>query len=308
MAVGVLQLQTLGSGSRGLVIGALVPTGALLLAAAWWMGRRFAVRSAEAARAQEQLATTLLREVAEREAEVADRETEAAQQLRVADQMKNTFLAAASHDLANPVMVVRGFAHTLGRRWEALPAEDRVRMLAHIERASERLARLLMGLLDVQRLTSGTIQAERERTELTALARRIVSEQEPGEHPVAVEGEDVTANVDPGQVERIVENLVRNAIKYTPEGTPIRVSFDRAPDGVILTDDDEGPGVPDELKEPIFEMFRRGEVGSQSGMGVGLHLVSQFAKLHGGRAWVEDRPGGGARFRALLRNEQEAST
>ena len=95
--------------------------------------------------------------------------------------------------------------------------------------------------------------------------------------------------------------VVASLLSTIREGTRIRVEVRRSdgPEGVLLAVEDEGPGVPDHLKATVFEPFRRG-AGRSPGAGIGLSLVARFAELHGGRAWVEDRPGGGARFLVLL--------
>jgi signal transduction histidine kinase len=106
-----------------------------------------------------------------------------------------------------------------------------------------------------------------------------------------------------------VENLVRNAAKHTPPDTPIwvHVHDDAANGGVVVGVDDNGPGVPDDLKRSIFEPFHRG-VTTAEGSGIGLSLVTRFTELHGGRTWVEDRVGGGAAFRVWLpRAERDAA-
>jgi two-component system, OmpR family, sensor histidine kinase MtrB len=103
-------------------------------------------------------------------------------------------------------------------------------------------------------------------------------------------------------VERIVENLVVNAARHTEAGTAIWVRVEPRPDGVLLVVEDEGPGVPAQLREQIFQPFHQGRnvADHAPGSGIGLALVAQFASLHDGRAWIEDRPGGGASFRVFL--------
>ena len=99
---------------------------------------------------------------------------------------------------------------------------------------------------------------------------------------------------------RIVENLLANSMKHTPPGTDILVRAAPADGGVELAVADSGPGVPAESREAVFELFTRGNSTHAPGTGIGLSLVAQFAALHGGRAWVEDAPGGGADFRVWL--------
>jgi signal transduction histidine kinase len=112
----------------------------------------------------------------------------------------------------------------------------------------------------------------------------------------------VVAEVDAPKVERIVENLLTNALKHTPDDTDVNVRVEGRDGGVLIVVDDRGPGVAEEERELIFEMFNRGGDPGRAapGAGVGLALVAQFAALHGGRAWVEDHPGGGASFRVFL--------
>ena len=114
--------------------------------------------------------------------------------------------------------------------------------------------------------------------------------------------EPAVVPIDPPKVERIVENLLVNAAKHTPPGTPVHVSVSATPDGAVIAVEDEGGGVPDELREKIFEEFRQGTDAPQAspGVGVGLTLVRRFAEMHHGRAWVEEREGGGASFRVFL--------
>jgi signal transduction histidine kinase len=113
---------------------------------------------------------------------------------------------------------------------------------------------------------------------------------------VRVEAEEVLVDVDPAKVERVIENLLVNAARHTPAGTPIHVRVHTRPNGVVLMVEDEGPGVPDDLKDLLFEPFWQGKDSKGRGMGIGLSLVQRFAQLHGGTAHVEDREGGGARF------------
>jgi signal transduction histidine kinase len=126
---------------------------------------------------------------------------------------------------------------------------------------------------------------------------------------VHLEASRVIASVDGPKVERIVENLLANAAKYTPEESPIWVRVEAASPGVLLVVEDCGPGIPPELRERIFEPFRQGPnaQANRPGVGIGLSLVSSFAEIHGGRAWIEDRPAGGSSFHVLLVNGSATS-
>jgi two-component system sensor histidine kinase MtrB len=119
----------------------------------------------------------------------------------------------------------------------------------------------------------------------------------------------VVAWVDPAKVERVVENLLTNAGRHTTPDTPVWVKVARQRDGVLLTVEDAGGGVPQELRAALFEPFRQGPKAAAHapGVGIGLSLVARFAELHGGRAWVQDRPGGGASFQVLLPDPADAA-
>jgi signal transduction histidine kinase len=176
-------------------------------------------------------------------------------------------------------------------------------LLDAIQRQSIRLDRLLEDLLDVDRLTRGILEPERTPTELLELVRRVVASVEDPNRPVSVEGEPLTVEVDAPKVERIVDNLVRNATKHTPDGTSIRVSVAPHEDGALLAVEDDGPGVPADLRRTMFEPFTQGASSHRApspGTGIGLALVSKLTELHGGEVRVEDPAAGGARFVVTL--------
>jgi len=236
--------------------------------------------------------------------EAFEREREASQRLRALDEMKNTFLEAVSHDLRTPLTSILGSALTLERTRMELPREDVVDLVHRIASNARKLERLLSDLLDLDRLQRGIVSPQRRPTELETLVRRGVEETEnPSGHVIEVEVEPAVVSVDAAKVERILENLVSNAIRHTPPETRIWVRARAQDGGMLLIVEDEGPGVPPELHDAIFEPFRQ-VPGSESvhspGVGVGLSLVLRFAELHGGRAWVEDRVGGGSIFTVLL--------
>lgn len=235
--------------------------------------------------------------------EALETEKQAADQLRGVQEMQNSFLQAVSHDLRTPLTSILGNALTLEQGVDTLDASDRLDLIRRTATNARRLQRLLTDLLDLDRLTHGTVQQDRTETDLTALASQVVHDLGIDSHPVTLTTTvPVMAWVDVTQIERVIENLVLNAVRYTPGGSAISISLSPYLGGALLTVDDSGPGVPDELKGTIFEPFRQGEqtVAHSPGVGIGLALVQRFADLHGGRAWVEDRPGGGASFRVYL--------
>jgi PAS domain S-box-containing protein len=231
-----------------------------------------------------------------------EREREAADRLRSLDDMKNAFLNAVSHELRTPLAALLGFALTLEQQGDLLPREEQLELLARLARNARKLDRLLSDLLDLDRLRRGVLEPQRRLVDVGALARTVVEEAQLDPGRIEVIAPPVVASVDGSKVERILENLVANAAKHTGPGTRIWVTVRSEDGGVLILVEDEGTGVRDDLKGEVFEPFRQGDdVRSHApGAGIGLSLVALFAELHGGRAWVEDRPGGGASFRVFL--------
>ncbi|MEP6475950.1 MAG: PAS domain-containing protein [Actinomycetota bacterium] len=234
--------------------------------------------------------------------ESEQREREAAERLRALDEMKNTFLAAVSHELRSPLTSILGLSITLERHQD-MDQGDREDLLGRLSTNARKLDRLLKDLLDIDRLSRGIVTPIYQVTDVGALARRTVENLESLAHrSIAVETSSVVISVDPAKVERIVENLLVNAARHTRDDRRIWLRVEPLDNGVLIAVEDDGAGVPEELADAIFEPFLQGPtISSHSpGTGIGLSLVSRFAALHGGRAWVEPRTGGGASFRVFL--------
>jgi PAS domain S-box-containing protein len=235
--------------------------------------------------------------------EALERDHSAAQHLRELDELKTTFLRAVSHDLRTPLASVLGLALTVQRGLGTLPEGDVVDLVERLIGNARRLDRIVADLLDLERLAQSAVALRRRPTDVSALVHEVLEGLDVLDgRPVTVDGGPVVVAVDPPKVERIVENLLANAAKHTPAGAPLWIRTEPERDGVLVVVEDAGPGVPDELKEAVFRPFRQGPTAAAHapGSGVGLSLVARFAELHGGRAWVEDRPGGGASFHVLL--------
>jgi len=257
--------------------------------------------------ATERLSAALQREqaAAEQLSDALEREQTATQHLRELDQMKDAFLQAVSHDLRTPLTSVLGIAATLDRGHQLLPASEVRDLLGRLAGNARKLGRLLTNLLDLERLTQGTLDPDRQGVDLGALVGRIVKDTGPdllGERPISLETAPMLIAVDAPKVERIVENLLANAARHTPAGTPVWVRVQAAAGGALMVVEDAGPGVPAEVRQAIFQPFRQGPTitAHAPGSGIGLTLVARFAGMHGGRAWVQERPGGGASFHVFL--------
>jgi signal transduction histidine kinase len=161
----------------------------------------------------------------------------------------------------------------------------------------------LKDLLDIDRLNRGIVAPQYRTTDVGALARRTVESLDAlTGRAVEIDAGSVVIAVDPAKVERIIENLLVNAARHTEADRRIWLRVRPHDGGVLIAVEDDGAGVPDDLRDAIFEPFRQGPTASSHnpGTGIGLSLVARFAALHGGRAWVEERPGGGAAFLVSL--------
>lgn len=215
-----------------------------------------------------------------------------ADRYRQLDETKTAFLTAVSHELRTPLTVVSGLAETLVRLREALDDEVRARLEDGVLHHSQRLTRLLDELLDIDRLSRGTLQMAREEVDLAAAVRATVGASAVAQRCHVQAPERDVAWVDAVQFDHLLANLLSNVDKYAPEG-PVEVTLDApAADRVRLRVADSGPGIPAAERGRVFEPFvRLHDDHPQPGTGVGLTLVAEFARLHGGRAWVEDGAG-----------------
>lgn len=229
-----------------------------------------------------------------------DTEHALAEQLREADRMKTAFLRAVSHDLRTPVASLVGFAELLQTHDGQLGRDDQQDISVRLVRNARKVAQIVDDLLQLDELNTGRVTPNLVPTDLSALVRQVVAAADLPDVPITVDAEPIVVLVDAAKIRRALDNLLTNAARYTPQGTPVRVAVrpdDRG--GAVITVEDRGPGVHDDDKAVIFEPFERGthiRDPEVTGSGLGLSLVRQFARLHGGDAWVDDRPGGGARF------------
>ena len=217
------------------------------------------------------------------------------------DELRNSILSTVSHELRTPLTAILGFSMTLEEKGDRLDEETRAVMVSTLSRQARKLDRLLSDLLDIDRLRRGFVPPSFHETDVGLLVEHAVTAFSPESHAIEVHAESVPAQVDAPKVERIVDNLLANAVNHTPPGTKISVRVEANGDGVLIMVDDDGPGIAETDREAIFDLFTRG-TGHDfvPGTGIGLSLVSQFTALHGGRAWVEETPSGGASFRVLL--------
>jgi signal transduction histidine kinase len=242
------------------------------------------------------------------------------EQLQQLDRLKSRFLSMASHELKTPLTSISGLSQVLlrrmRRRLEQGPPSDsewRAEQEGHVERLellnsqTARLGRLIDELLDVSRIESGKLEFHMAPVDVAGLVHEVAErlQMTTSAHTIAVDTDGVTdpllANRD--HLEQVLDNLVTNAIKFSPDGGTIRVSLRDAGEAVVLSVADPGVGIPPEQLEAIFDLFYQADdpVSRRTGgMGLGLYISREIVTRHGGRIWAESGPNQGSTFNVAL--------
>jgi PAS domain S-box-containing protein len=221
---------------------------------------------------------------------------------REAEELKSTFISVISHELKTPVALIKGYVGTLRREdanWDREIVKDSLEV---IEEETDRLTGLIENLLDASRLQAGGLSISLSDVALNVVAERIAKrfQTQSAIHNLIVDFTDNFPIVsgDETRLEQVLSNLVSNGIKYSPQGGEIRISGQVRPAQVIVCVSDEGPGVAPEDIPHIFDRFYRSSDAKRTtkGAGLGLYLARAVIEAHGGRIWVDPRPGDGARI------------
>ncbi|MCC6803824.1 MAG: sensor histidine kinase KdpD [Anaerolineae bacterium] len=230
-------------------------------------------------------------------------ETEKSQVQIETERMRNSLLSSVSHDLRTPLAAITGAVSSILQHESSLdPQSAELARIAYEE--AQRLNRLVGNLLDMTRLDSGNVQVEKEWQPLeevvgTTLVRldKLLSD-----HPLKTHLPDdlPLVPIDSVLIEQVLVNLLENAIKYTPPGSPIDLSAWAEGDAVVVEAADRGPGLPPGEEERIFDKFYRVRPTTTGGVGLGLTICRAIIEAHGGRLWAANRAGGGAVFRFTL--------
>jgi signal transduction histidine kinase len=230
---------------------------------------------------------------------------EAQARAEAALQLRDAFLSVAAHELKTPLTSLLGQAQLLERRLEkeGQLTELNARSLQVVVGQARRLSNLIGDLLDGAHLELGQIAIKQRPVDLGRLARQLVEEFQPTSpgHSLLVElpSAPIMVPVDPMRIEQVIQNLLSNAVKYSPRGSEVLVSLRVAGERALLTVHDHGVGIPAEALPHLFERFFRvasPETSSVSGVGVGLYVVREIVRLHGGEVHVESSVGAGSSF------------
>ena len=232
---------------------------------------------------------------------LVDEDAKDARQTAEEERLRNVLLSSVSHDLRTPLASITGAVTTLLDRSAPLDETTRLDLMQSIREDADALERQVRNMLDLTRLESGSIRAAREMHSLEEVVGCALSTAGAalGDRPVQVDlAPDLPlVHIDADLIARLLVNLLENACRHTPAGSPIRVAGELHGNRLLLAVEDRGPGVPAGERDAVFGKFHRGARARHTlGAGLGLAICRAVATLHDGSVRVEDRPGGGARF------------
>jgi two-component system, OmpR family, sensor histidine kinase KdpD len=239
-----------------------------------------------------------------------DLESEAleAEALRRSDALKTALLRAVSHDLRSPLTAILAGAGALANAELDLDDGDRAALVGAIGAEAQRLDRVVGDLLDISRLESGAAEPHFELWAIDEIVARALEGLAAGSDRVIVELDEDSppVRVDAAQVERVLANLIDNALKFSPASTPVVVRAEHGATELRVHVVDRGPGLTPAERDAVFLPFRKG--GSERGVGLGLAIARGFAEANGGRVWTQDDPAGGHFVLSLATADRPAVT
>jgi two-component system sensor histidine kinase KdpD len=239
--------------------------------------------------------------------------SESAKMLAESERLSKTLLDSMSHEMRTPLAAIQGAASHLARLMGPDSSEPKKLMLEEIQEATERLNRLVGNVLDITRLAAGGIKPRVNECDVAELVHLTVAESEK-----ELAGHPITVTLAPGLpivrmdfvlMQQALSNVLSNAARHTPPGTPVQIAASVVEDDLVLVVTDDGPGIAPALLPRIFDKFYRAPHAATGGTGLGLSLVKGFVEAQGGRVTAENGPGGGMVFtiRLPLRKEMPQS-
>jgi two-component system sensor histidine kinase KdpD len=232
--------------------------------------------------------------------------------LAESEHLKSALLSSVSHDLRTPLSVIKGAVTNLLDDSVAWNQTARRELLSAMNDETDRLNRLVGNLLEMSRIEAGALHSIRSWQDIGELITVVIERMQPrlgGRVVTAAVPDDLPlVPVSYTQIEQVLTNLIENAAKYTPDGSPIAVSARGTPGALEIEVRDNGPGIPAGMGTRIFDKFVRaiGPEQHSDGSGLGLAICKGIVEAHGGRIWVENLPAGGARFVFTLPHEAPA--
>jgi two-component system sensor histidine kinase KdpD len=226
--------------------------------------------------------------------------------LRRTDALRTALLSSVSHDLRTPLASIKAAASSLQQEDMHWDEDARSSFASTIEREADRLNRLVENLLDMSRIEGGALKPEKEWYSITALIQDVVGRLQPllqgREIRTSLQADLPPVQLDYLYIDQVLTNLLENATRYTPAGSPIDISTEVKNNYVLVSIADRGPGIPAGERERIFDKFYRVLTNQRDtrGSGLGLAVCRGLIEAHGGRIWVEARESGGVLFRFTL--------
>jgi len=239
-------------------------------------------------------------------------EASSARALAKLNEMKSRLLSTVSHELRTPLGAIKGYATMMLDYGERLSRSERRDYLVLIDRSCDRLTELIEHLLDASRLEAGTLRIDKRLCDLREVLVKVavrISQGLVGHRLVADIPERFPAvEADERRIEQVLENLLGNAVKYSPQGGEIRLRGELRDPEIVVSVNDQGIGIEEEELEEVFASFFRieaGRAGKTPGAGLGLAVCKGLVEAHGGRIWAESEPGKGSTFYFTLPLPQE---
>src|SRR5204863_1150574 len=238
-------------------------------------------------------------------AELVEQQRRAVEQLEKLNSAKSNFVSIVSHEFRTPLTGIQGFSELM--RDEDLTVTEMKEYAGDINKDAQRLNRMITEMLDLDRMESGQMTLNRERTDINAVVTDAAERLGPNaaRHPIQLnlDPDLPLVEIDTDKVKQVLLNLLSNAVKYSPDGGPIAITTRVEGEMVHVFVRDSGMGIPPDSLEKVFERYSRLESGATryiQGTGLGLPISRQIIEMHGGRAWVESTLGEGSVFQFTL--------
>jgi two-component system sensor histidine kinase KdpD len=233
-----------------------------------------------------------------------ERDATEAEVLRQANELKTALLSAVSHDMRTPLASIKASAGSLRQRDVPWTDDEREEFAQAIEQQADRLDRIVANLLDLSRMEAGALRPQRALHDVGALVEDVLERLRDRTQGHAV-NTTIPADLPPVsldyvEIDQVLSNLVENAAKYAPAGTPIDVTIAPVGSSLVIEVADRGPGIPADALARLFEPFFRVRRDGPSGIGLGLAVAKGLVEAHGGQITARNREGGGARFAFTL--------